>query len=150
MGTKSKPSWVAVVLCGALLAGCQKAPAPAPLPTASVCRPGWEIRYNAVTALARRGSDRVKEHLDVLGEMLNEDQQLANFRTKLKDGRVVPDEQSARGTVLSALKAVVELHGKRPEMDLSALAPAIDKLAGSSNLVVRTEAERARGALGKS
>lgn len=147
---KRKRGLIAAVLCSAMMTGCQKPPLPAPSPTGSASRPGWEIRYNAVTALARRGSDRIKDHLDILSEMLDEDQQLANFRTKLKDGREVPDEQAARSTVTSALKAVAELHEKKPNLDLSSLTPRIEKLTQSSSLIVRSEAERTRQILGKS
>jgi hypothetical protein len=108
---------------------------------------GLEIRYNAAAALARRGSDRVR--LDVLGEMLDEPAQLQNFRTKLKDGREVADETAARNTVVTALKAVAELHRRRPDRDLSALYPAVDALAAHGNAVVRAEAERTRVALGR-
>src|SRR5208282_705557 len=40
--------------------------------------PGWAVRYNATVTLARRGS--AKTPFDVLSEMLDEDQQLRNFR----------------------------------------------------------------------
>jgi len=146
----SKRCLIAGAVCFAVLTGCQKAAAPVASPTGRASRAGWEIRYNAVTALARRGSDRVKDHMEVLAEMLDEDQQLLNFRTQLKDGRDVPDEQAARSTVVSALKAVVELHEKNPGLNLSSLDPAIDKLTQSDNPVVRNEAERTRIALGKS
>ena len=141
---------VAAILFSAVLGGCQKVAAPVVSATGRRSRPGWEIRYNAATALARRGSDRVKDHMEILSEMLDEDQQLLNFRTKLKEGQDVPDEQAARTTVISALKAVVELHEKKPNLDLSTLNPAIDKLTHSPNMVVRNEAERTRIVLGKS
>src|SRR5688572_29917259 len=38
--------------------------------------PGWEVRYNAVQAQARRGSPHVR--WDVMREMLDEGQQLRN------------------------------------------------------------------------
>ena len=94
--------FVAAILFGAVLAGCQKAPAPVAPPSGRASRAGWEIRYNAAAALARRGSDRIKDHIEVLSEMLDENQQLLNFRTKLKEGQDVPDEQAARATVISA------------------------------------------------
>lgn len=141
---------IAAAFSASLTGGCQKTTPPPTAPTGQVSPPGWEIRYNAVTALARRGSDRVRDHLEVLGEMLDEHRQLQNFRTTLKDGHDVADEQAAHATVVSALKAVTELHEKKPSLDLSTLAPVIEKLTHSDNLIVRNEAERTRLALGKS
>jgi len=137
------------------LAGCQQA-APPSVPHGPRSPNGFEIRYQAAVALARTGSDRVKDRLDVLAEMLDEDQQLRNFRTSIVDGREVaekdarPDPVAARTAVESALKAIVELHRKRPEMDLSSLMPAIDKLTQSGNPALRLEAEKTKLALAKS
>jgi hypothetical protein len=117
--------------------------------------PGWEVRYNATIALARRGSTRVP--FDLLAEMLDEDRQMKNFRARLQDGREVPDEAAARRTVLNALKAFAEWH-KHPQA-VQAVGPsdpglrrvyaAIDNLTHSPNLVVRTEAENTRLSLRK-
>ena len=85
---------------------------------------GWEIRYNATLALARRGSPHVKdpEVWDSLLEMLDAEQQLRNFRNKTEDGRRSRPTKTARTpTVISALQAVQELHRKDPKMDLSGL-----------------------------
>ena len=116
---------------------------------------GWEIRYQATTTLARRGSTQVPFAL--LAEMLDEDRQMKNFRAKLQDGREVPDEAAARRTVLSALKAVLEWHKHKAAVQavgpsdpgLQRVYAAIDKLAHSPNLVVKTEAENARLSLKK-
>jgi hypothetical protein len=115
--------------------------------------PGFQVRYVATVALAVRGSPRVP--LDVLGEMLDEQQQLKNFRFRLRDGRVVPDEETARHTVVSALKAYVawqqhpdavqSLAADDPR--LRAVHAAIDRLAQSQNAGVRLEAEAARAKL---
>ena len=40
--------------------------------------------------------------------------------------------------------AIAELHRKKPDLDLSSLLPAIEKLTKSDNAVLRTEAERTR------
>lgn len=111
---------------------------------------GWEIRYNAAQALARRGSDNVP--WDTIREMLDEAQQLRNFRARLQDGRDVPDEAAARGTVLTALRAVAEWHRKQAQKDLSAtvkeqLLPvyaAVDKLSESPIVELKAQAENAR------
>jgi hypothetical protein len=108
---------------------------------------GLEIRYNATAALARRGSEKAR--LDVLGEMLDEQAQLQNFRTKRKNGQDTPDEAAARNTVLTALKAVAELHRRRPDRDLSPLYPTLDALAANGNAALRMEADRTLIALGR-
>jgi hypothetical protein len=142
---------VAVLLVGA---GCQQGRKPgagaAPTPTGRASPAGWEIRYNATVALARHGSDLVKDRFDVLDEMLDENQQLVNCRTVSKEGQEAFNQQAATGTVTNALKAIAELHRRKPDLDLTPLQPAIDKLTQSSNPVLRTEADRTRLALGKS
>jgi hypothetical protein len=151
-----KPLWLLVGLAALCLIGCRNAPPASTAPaTGPRNPPGFEVRYNAAVALARRGSDKAAERLDVLQEMLDEEQQLRSFRKRIIDGRLVPDNEAppdpvaARTAVESALKAIVELHKKRPEMDLSSLMPAIDKLTQSSNPVLRTEAERTKQELEK-
>lgn len=154
----------AVILIGALsaafFAGCQKPP-PAPPTVSSSVRPspkGFEIRYNAVVALARRGSEHALAEgpLDVLLEMLDEEQQQVNFKIRLRDGEEVPEDKAtpdpvaAQTAVVSALQAVTELHRKRSELDLAKLEPAIQKLMGSSNELIKQEAKRTWTALGKS
>jgi hypothetical protein len=109
--------------------------------------PGWGVRYNATLVLARRGS--AKTPLDVLSQMLDEDQQMRNFRVRLADGKDVADEYAARRTVLAALKAfddwqqhkdAVQAVGNAPE--LQRVQAAIDKLTHSGNEVVSKEALR--------
>jgi hypothetical protein len=117
---------------------------PDPVPAdVAASRPGWEIRYNATIALARRGSDKAADRLDVLEEMLDEQKQRANFAKREGDRQVV-DEAGANATVLNALKAIVQLHDKNPALDLSPLNAAIQKLTQSSNAALRTEAEQTR------
>jgi hypothetical protein len=115
---------------------------------------GWQIRYNATLALCVRGSKKVP--LDVLGEMLDENKQLKNFRVKVKAGQDVPDENSARKTILNALKAITAWHEKldvpgaygADNPSLKKLYASIDELAKNSpNAVVRTEALRAKNTL---
>ena len=103
---------------------------------------GWEIRYNATVALARRGSARTPERFNVLAEMLDEGTQLRNFRTRLQDGHDVADVSGARSTILNALKAIAEFHRRRPDSDVSPLSAAIAKLTTSPNPDLRLEAER--------
>ena len=49
--------------------------------------------------------------------MLDEQQQMRNFTTRLSDGREVPDETAARLTVIGALKAVQSLHRADHSLD---------------------------------
>jgi hypothetical protein len=109
---------------------------------------GWKIRYNANASLAVVGSKKV--NLVLLREMLDENQQLVNFRVKLQDGKDVPDENSARSAILTTLKAIAEWHRKckvrkayRDEADdLKKVYAAMEKLANESpNIAVRKEAK---------
>jgi hypothetical protein len=117
--------------------------------------PGWEVRYNATIALARRGSKVVP--FDLLAEMLDEDRQMKNFRARLQDGRNVPDEAAARRTVLNTLKAFADWHKHADTVravgtsnpGLQQVYAAIDKLTRSPNLVVRTEASNVQLSLKK-
>ena len=133
----------------ALAVGCQRPAGPAPVPSGPQSPSGWQVRYNAVLSLARRGSPHVQdpEIWDTLREMLDEDQQLRNFRARLSDGREVPDQTAARLTVIDALRAVQELHRKQPTMDLSGLKEPITKLIHSPSIPVSTEAKQAELAL---
>jgi hypothetical protein len=136
---------VAVLIVLLLAAGCQR-PAAQPTATTGPKSPaGWEVRYNATLALARRGSSHVKDPKawDSLLEMLDEDQQLRNFRPKTENGRETVDDTGAYTTVISALQAVQELHRKQPHLDLSALKEPIDKLARSPNATVSVQARQA-------
>jgi hypothetical protein len=144
--------FVAVIFFGIVLVGyfqySRRNPAASQPSTVSRSDPGWEIRYMATRALARRGSDHVKEKMDELKEMLDEEQQRQNFRTILKGGKETINEMEAFQVVSSTLKAVEELHRRRPDMDLSPLYPAIDKLAESPNPALRSEAAHTRLDLG--
>lgn len=136
----------------ALAVGCQRPGAPLPsVPAGPRSVGGWEVRYNAVLSLARRGSPHVQDPdvWDVLKDMLDEDQQLRNFRIPLSGGREAPDEAAARLTVLGALRAVQELHRQQPAMDLSGLKGPIEKLTHSPAAPVSTEAKQTLLALGQ-
>ena len=137
-----------VALCLLALAGCQKTPQLGP-PDTATGGVRMEIRYNAIAALARRGSSAMSDpdRLDVLAEMLDEAKQQSQFRIKLKDGREVPDATAAQSTVESALRAIVELHKKRPEIDITRLHSPIVALTQSANGVIRQEALRTKAAM---
>lgn len=136
--------YVAILLLVA--AGCR--PAPPPVADGPPSGPGWEVRYNAVLALAQRGSDQFLDPIvqDLVKEMLDEEQQLRNFRTRLKSGEEAGNPQAARMAVLGSLHAIGGYHGKKPAADLSGLHPAIQKLTDSANPVL---AKEARGLLEK-
>jgi hypothetical protein len=130
-----------------------KPPTPPPaIPTdlpADPSAPGWQVRYNAAIALARRGSASTPWPL--LREMLDDKLQLRNFtdpEAGAKKGE--PDEAAARSTVLETLKAVAEWHRKQsgaiavtPEM--RGVYAQIDRLAEMPTY--KDEAERTRQTL---
>jgi len=116
--------------------------------------PGWQVRYNAVVALARRGS--VETPFDVLSQMLDESQQMRNFRVRLEDGMFTVDEYGARSTVLGALRATEDWHKHTDAVktvgtnnpQLQRVYAAIAKLTHSKNEAVRREAERVKKVVG--
>ncbi len=121
-------------------------------PRETVSAPGWEIRYNAAVALARRGS--LQTPWPVILEMLDERQQLRNFRVKLRNGQEVADEEDARRTVENALLAVGQWHKKHTASefatlpsDLEHVYAQVDRLAQEGNPSIRVQAERTRNAL---
>lgn len=127
-----------------LIAGCRRGRLPTVV-EGPKSPPGWEVRYNAAAALARRGSVRVQDERvkGILLEMLDEEQQMRNFRQEIQ-GRQVSDPASAALTVVTTLQALNELHRRQPDLDLSDFRPVIDKLLDSPNLVVRTEAKKTK------
>jgi hypothetical protein len=145
-----KHAGICSMVLALLVAGCARQPSAPVSPAPGGKASGWDIRYTAVIALARRGSDRIKDHLDTLADMLDEPQQRANCTSRSAGGQDSVDEALVTGIITGALKAVTELHRRRPEMDLSTLGPAIDKLTESNNPVLRTEAAKTKLALGKS
>jgi hypothetical protein len=136
----------ALTACALLAGGCARLKTlPSPPRSAGPSVEAREIRYNAVLALLYRGSPHVKDEgvWDVLTEMLDESKQLQTFQTHAGDGPTIPNETGARMTVIGALRAVRELHKKRPEIDLSGLKAPLEKLKESNNATVRTEAGQA-------
>jgi hypothetical protein len=105
---------------------------------------GLEIRYKATEALARRGSEKITKRFGILQEMLDEDKQRQNFRTELRGGQEVADENLVYSTVRGALHGITELHHRQPALDLSSLYPAIEKLSDSPIRDLRTEAHRTK------
>jgi HEAT repeat protein len=103
---------------------------------------GLEIRYKATEALARRGSEKITKRFGILQEMLDEDKQRQNFRTELRGGQEVADENLVYSTVRGALRGITELHHRQPMLDLTAFYPAIEKLSDSPIRDLRTEAHR--------
>jgi hypothetical protein len=129
-------------------------PALAEMPKVLPSGPGWEIRYNATLALARRGSPHLP--LENVREMLDESQQMRNFRAPLETGGSLPDEVAARKTMLNTLEALAGWWEKLPAADRARISqePAwgqvraeVDRLAQSPNNPVRVRAEQTRKAL---
>jgi len=109
--------------------------------------PGWEIRYNAATTLARRGSPATPWPL--MREMLDEPQQMRNARARLPDGTSVIDETAARSNMIGALRALAVWNEKQgvkrePPAELREIYKVVDKLAESSIVELKSQAEKAR------
>jgi hypothetical protein len=109
---------------------------------------GWEIRYNAVASLARRGSAQVP--WPVMREMLDEPQQMRNHQTRMPDGEEVYDEAAARSNMISALRALAVWHEKQtnpatPSPALREVYAAVDRLTESKINELKEQAEKARG-----
>jgi hypothetical protein len=110
-----------------------------------------EIGYQAVIALARRGSKRFADHpewLATLADMLDEEHQMSLNRSIVRDKEVV-DESKATETVNTALRAVAELHRLQPELDLSQLKPTLEKLTSNRSNTIKDEAKALLGSLNK-
>lgn len=112
---------------------------------------GWEVRYNAALALARRGS--ASAPWETIAEMLDEKQQLRNFRLKIQGGKDLGDEGAARGVVLNALQAVRQWREKQTNPPVAnagsfeLVRTKIDALAAHSVAEVKVQAEKTRQAL---
>ena len=122
---------------GALVEVSEKSPA----------APGWEIRYNAATTLARRGSSVVPWPL--LREMLDEPLQMRNARVRLPDGKEVTDEAAARSNIIGALKAIAVWHAKQKgkreaSTEMREIYAMVEKLTQSPIVELKTQAETAR------
>jgi hypothetical protein len=129
-------------------------PALAEMPKVLPSGPGWEIRYNATLGLARRGSKHLP--LKNVREMLDESQQMRNFRAPMEGGGSVPDEVAARRTILNTLEALVTWWQKLPADDRARVAqePAmgevrgeLDRLTENPDQLLRSKAVQTRTAL---
>jgi hypothetical protein len=110
-----------------------------------------QIRNLAVVAFARHGSkwlDKNPQWLTVFAEMLDEEHQRAAF-TKTINGKQVVDQERVRGTLDNALNALLELHRKRPEMDLSQFDRPLELLAASKSESLKQAVARVQGELSK-
>lgn len=130
------------VFCLLLAVGCRQ-PLP-PVPAGQSSAPGWEVRYDAALALAHRGSEKFLDPVvqDLVKEMLDEEQQLRNFRATLKSGQETSNPLAARMAILGAINAVTDYQTKRPEADLSGFMPALEKLSQSQNVRIAKEAKQ--------
>ena len=117
-------------------------PGELPMP---ICEPGRVPRVAKLLALAHRGSSKVR--LGILQQMLDESFLRANFLLERPGGAQTPDEPMIYQTIQAALQALVQLHKRQPKLDLSGVTPALDTLAKSGNITVRTEAARVKQAL---
>lgn len=112
----------------------------------SVCkRKGYRVQVNANLALCRRGSPQVR--LDLLDEMLSPERLGKVFVLQQPGGEERPEAALISGLVAGTLKAMGELHRRRPELPLDRYRPAISKLIESNDPAIRTGAERLLGEL---
>jgi hypothetical protein len=109
--------------------------------------PGLLVRYNANLALARRGSTRTK--IPMLREMLDEQELGKAIALERTDGSRHPNEAKVEMVLLNSLKALTELHRKRPEAVTPELRQAVSKLQESADKAVSTEAKQTAIDLGK-
>jgi hypothetical protein len=114
--------------------------------------PGFDIRYNAATTLARRGSAATP--WPILLEMLDEKQQLRNSRVRQKNGQDTYDDIAARRKMIISLQAVAAWHEKRKSdsqhevtSDMRAIYARVDDLAMSATGEVKNQAEKTRDTL---
>jgi hypothetical protein len=113
---------------------------------------GWEIRYNAALALARRGSQHTP--WTTIREMLDQERQLHNFPAKLAGATILPDEEAALRTLHATLTAIADWHKKQAAAKAAAKAAVpselqlvyadVDRLAQSDNTPIRVQADRTR------
>src|SRR5207248_2295084 len=99
-----------------------------------------EVSYLADRALANRGSRLVR--LPMFADMLDEEYLQTTMKVRRKDGTEVTDQRAVVQTLIDSLKALGELHHRRPEMDLSSLRKAVDNLADNANEAVKAEAKK--------
>jgi hypothetical protein len=107
-----------------------------PIPQA---RYAQEIRYQAWLALVRRGSDRLRRGFGPLPDMLDEPKLNEQFPS-LQRGQQGAEAMQVQETILSTLKALIELHRRQPDLDLSPLYPAVEKLTHNPNGTLSTQA----------
>jgi hypothetical protein len=109
---------------------------------------GWQIRYNAALALARRGSQHTP--WTTIREMLDEERQRRNFRAKIAGATILPDEEAALRTVHATLAAVADWHKKQDaakaqiSSELQLVYAEVDRLAENDNTPIRVQADRTR------
>jgi hypothetical protein len=102
-----------------------------------------EIRYQALMALAMRGSPQIEKMMRALADALDESKLQDEFE-KARGTYPASAQELTSLTLVGMLKAVGELHAKQPGMDLSSLRGEIDKLAESANPAVKREASALR------
>ncbi len=100
--------------------------------------PGLKTRFNAVLALAHRGSS--KTNLGMMEQMLDEAYLGQNFLVERAGGVQAPDESTISQIIDAALKALGQLHERQPKLDLSRFKPALDTLAKNGNIAISTQA----------
>lgn len=98
------------------------------------------VSYNAMQALLRRGSERVKSHFDLVEEMIDVDRQLKIWDTDeptIKESR----DYVANKIVHTTLEALRQHLKRRPDADLAPLKAALKRTSESDNEAVSSAAK---------
>ena len=82
-------------------------------------------------------------------EMLDPDKLRGIFIIRTRGAADKPDDALVVLTLTNALKALAQLHDKRPEMKLQEFAPLVDALTKNTNTAVRAAAEETQLSLNK-
>ncbi|HZZ80624.1 MAG TPA: hypothetical protein VFE62_19125 [Gemmataceae bacterium] len=111
--------------------------------------PGFDVRYNAASTMARRGD--VETPWPLLLEMLDEKLQLRNSRERQKDGKFLYDPLTARTKTTNALKAIAAWHEKHKNdahheisSGLRDIYTRVDELSASGQGPIKEQAEKTR------
>jgi hypothetical protein len=110
-----------------------------------VSRPGLIVQINAMLALLRRGSDKVRPGMVL--EMLDEKGLEEAIQIESKDGKKEPNRGKAEKTVTETLKALAEYYRDRPKANLAGVPDRIEELTKSNDSGIAMAAREAKTAL---
>ncbi len=115
-------------------------------PTKEVLRrPGLIVQINAMLALLRRGSDKVRPGM--LLEMLDEQGLGESIQVERKDGTREPNDGKAVKIVTETLEALAKYYREKPQADLEGVPARIEALTRDSNPAIANAARDAKKTL---